>query len=80
MQDLFFNTNPLFVVDFSGTGFVTISDVGGLTQTRFTVSPTAVPEPATLVHLLLGLFSCGGLVARRRCSRAIQAGLSVDEV
>lgn len=65
MQDLFFNTNPLFSVTFSGTGFVSVTNVGGLTQTVFTVTPTSVPEPATLLQLFAGLASSGALLFRR---------------
>ena len=65
MDDLFFHTNPLFTVTFSGNGFITISNLGGATQTQFTVTPTSVPEPATLLQLFAGLGSTGLLLFRR---------------
>jgi hypothetical protein len=65
MNDLFFNTNPLFSVTFTGNGFVTITSVGGATQTQFTVTPTSVPEPATLLQLFAGLASSGFIFFRR---------------
>ena len=68
MQDLFLNQNPVFSVEFNGQGFVTTSNLGGSTQTQFSV--TAVPEPATILQLFVGLLSSGGLIARRRVSHA----------
>jgi len=65
MDDLFFHTNPLFSVTFTGSGVGTISGVGGATQTQFTVTPTSVPEPATLLQLFAGLTSSGVLLFRR---------------
>lgn len=65
MDDLFFHTNPLFSVTFSGNGFVTITNLGGPTQTQFTVTPTSVPEPATLLQLFAGLGSSGLIFFRR---------------
>ena len=65
LDDLFFHTNPLFSVTFSGSGVGTISGVGGATQTQFTVTPTSVPEPATLLQLFAGLTSSGVLFFRR---------------
>jgi PEP-CTERM motif len=66
INDLFFNTNPLFSVTFTGNGFVTISSPGGITQTQFTVTaPASVPEPSTLLLLFVGLSGSGGLLFRR---------------
>jgi len=67
LQDLFLNQNPLFNVTFSGTGYMTLSDVSGITQTQFSVgSPSAVPEPSTLVLLLTGGLGLVPLKYRRR--------------
>ena len=65
MDDLFFHTNPIFSVTFTGSGFVTITNLGGPTQTQFTVTPTSVPEPATLLQLFAGLASSGFIFFRR---------------
>ena len=65
MQDLFFHTNPLFSVTFSGTGVINVTNFGGFSQTQFTVTPTSVPEPAALLQLFAGLTSGGVLVLRR---------------
>jgi hypothetical protein len=55
LADLFQNQNSLFDVTFTGSGYMTTSQVDGLTQTQFAVTPTsAVPEPSTLVLLLTG--------------------------
>ena len=70
MDDLFFNTNPIFSVTFSGNGFVTITNLGGATQTQFTVTPTSVPEPATLMQLFVGVTSGGAILLRRRQPKA----------
>ena len=67
MDDMFFKVNPLFAVNFSGAGFLTVSDVGGFTQRQFTVAPVATPEPVTL--LLLGTGLAGGAALRRRGRR-----------
>ena len=67
LQDLFLNQNPLFNVTFSGTGYMTLSDVSGITQTQFSVgSPSAVPEPSTLILLLTGGLGLVPLKYRRR--------------
>ena len=64
MDDLFFQQNPLFTVTFEATGFITLTETGGLgTERRFTVEP--VPEPTTLVFLGVG-FSALAAVRRRR--------------
>ena len=68
MQDLFFNQNPLFSVEFTGAGSMVITNLGGPTQTQFNV--TSVPEPATIVPLFVGLLSSGGLLARRYRQRS----------
>ena len=65
MDDLFFHTNPLFSVTFTGSGIGTISGVGGATLTQFTVTPTSVPEPTTLLQLFAGLTSSVVLFFRR---------------
>jgi hypothetical protein len=55
LADLFLNQNALFNVTFTGGGYMTQSNVNGLTQTQFSVvTPTSVPEPSTLVLLLTG--------------------------
>ncbi|MGH9945189.1 MAG: PEP-CTERM sorting domain-containing protein [Pyrinomonadaceae bacterium] len=64
MDDMFFSINPLFTVNFSGLGFLTLTDVGGFTQRQFTVTPVATPEPTTL--LLLGAGLAGAAAFRRR--------------
>ncbi|HVG30160.1 MAG TPA: PEP-CTERM sorting domain-containing protein [Pyrinomonadaceae bacterium] len=64
MDDMFLKVNPLFVVNFGGTGFLTASNVGGSTQRQFTVT---TPEPVTL--LLLGSGLAGGAALRRRGRR-----------
>ena len=62
MEDLFFSRSPLFTVTFSGSGFITITQIpGGGTDTRFTV---ATPEPTALIMLGSGLL--GGLAFKRR--------------
>jgi len=61
--DQFFNINPVFSVTFTGTGFVTFTTVGGISQTQLTV--TSVPEPATLLQLFAGLSGGGALLFRR---------------
>jgi hypothetical protein len=66
MDDLFFQINPLFTVNFSGLGFLTMNDVNGLTQRQFTVAPVATPEPATLLLLGSGLAGAAALRQRRR--------------
>jgi len=63
MQDMFLNQNPLFSVEFSGQGSMVVTNLTG-PQSQFNV--TAVPEPATIVPLFVGLLSAGGLIARRR--------------
>ncbi len=63
MDDMFFNTNPLFTVNFSGPGFMTVSNVGGLTQRQFTV---ATPEPVTLLLFGTGLAGAAATRLRRR--------------
>ena len=65
MDDLFFHTNPIFSVTFSGSGFLTITSPGGITQREFTVDPTSVPEPTTLLQLFAGLISGGAILLRR---------------
>jgi hypothetical protein len=65
MDDLFFHTNPLFSVTFTVAELELFSGVGGATQTQFTVTPTSVPEPATLLQLFAGLTSSGVLFFRR---------------
>lgn len=65
MQDLFFQTNPLFSVTFTGAGVINVTNFGGVNQTQFTVSPTSVPEPAAVLQLFAGLTS-GGIVVLRR--------------
>jgi len=68
MDDLFFGNAPVFTVDFTGGGFMTITPLlGGGSQTQFTV---AVPEPITLFMFITGL---GGLAAygRRRSVTSI---------
>ncbi|HKU77041.1 MAG TPA: PEP-CTERM sorting domain-containing protein [Pyrinomonadaceae bacterium] len=69
MEDQFFNTNPIFSVTFSGSGFITITNLGAVTQTQFTVTPTSVPEPATLLQLFAGLTSGGAILFRRRYAK-----------
>jgi hypothetical protein len=63
MDDLFFRVNPLFMVDFSGPGFITVSNVGGFTQRQFTV---ATPEPVTLLLFGTGLAGAAATRLRRR--------------
>jgi hypothetical protein len=65
MDDLFFNTNPVFSVTFSGNGFITITNLGGASQTQFSVTAASVPEPAALLQLFAGLSSGGALLFRR---------------
>ena len=66
MDDLFFHTNPLFSVTFTGTGLMTINNFGGINQTQFAVTtPASVPEPATLLQLFAGLSGGGALLFRR---------------
>lgn len=68
MEDMFFQINPLFTVNFSGLGFLTVDDVDGFTRRLFTVTPTiSTPEPATL--LLLGSGLAGAAAWRRRRRR-----------
>jgi hypothetical protein len=69
MDDLFFHTNPLFSVTFSGNGLVTITNFGGASQTQFSVTAASVPEPATLLQLFAGLSSGGAILFRRRYSK-----------
>ena len=66
MDDLFFNTNPIFSVTFSGNGFITITNLGGASQTQFTITAASVPEPTTLLQLFAGLSSGGAILFRRR--------------
>jgi hypothetical protein len=70
MDDLFFHINPIFSVTFSGSGFITITNFGGTSQTQFTVTATSVPEPTTLLQLFAGLSSGGAILFRRRHSKA----------
>jgi len=63
MDDMFFHINPLFTVNFSGPGFITVSNVGGFTQRQFTV---ATPEPVTLLLFGTGLAGAAALRRRRR--------------
>lgn len=65
MDDQFFHINPIFTVIFSGSGFITITSPGGLTQTQFTVTAASVPEPTTLLQLFAGLTSGGAILLRR---------------
>ena len=64
MQDMFFNQNPLFTLNFNGSGFITITTLGEVTRTQFIV--TSVPEPATMIQLFTGLLATGGLITRTR--------------
>ena len=70
MDDLFFNTNPIFSVTFSGNGFITITNLGGASQTQFSVTAASVPEPTTLLQLFAGLSSGGAILFRRRHAKA----------
>ena len=73
LQDLFLNQNPLFNVTFSGTGYLTLSDVSGIPQTQFLVgTPSAVPEPSTLVLLLTGGLGLVPLKYRRRSRKQLE--------
>lgn len=63
MDDMFFRVNPLFTVNFSGPGFLTVSNVGGFTQRQFTV---ATPEPVTLLLFGTGLAGAAATRLRRR--------------
>ena len=66
MDDLFFHTNPIFSVTFSGNGFITITNLGGANQTQFSVTATSVPEPAAMLQLFAGLSSGGAILLKRR--------------
>lgn len=70
MDDLFFHTNPIFSVTFTGNGFITITNLGAATQTAFSVIATSVPEPTTLLQLFAGLTSGGAILFRRRHTKA----------
>ncbi len=67
LDDMFFDRSPLFTVDFSGNGFLTVTQIGGLaTQNRFTV---ATPEPSTL--LLLGTSLASAVAWGRRRQKKV---------
>jgi len=66
MDDLFFHNNPIFSVTFSGNGFITITNLAGVSQTQFTITAASVPEPATLLQLFAGLTSGGSAILFRR--------------
>ena len=65
-EDMFFQRNPLFTIDFTGMGFLTVSLVDGSTQRQFTVAPVATPEPLTLLMFGTGLAGVAALRRRRR--------------
>jgi len=63
MEDMFFARNPLFSVNFTGPGFMTIITHPGGVETRFTI---ATPEPTSLLLFTTALLSAGAFTRRRR--------------
>jgi hypothetical protein len=62
MEDLFFGNPAIFTVNFTGSGFMTVSAVPAMgTRRQFDVA--AVPEPVTFFLLATGL---GGIAALKR--------------
>ena len=61
MDDLFFGNTPVFTVDFTGGGIMTITPLQVGSRTQFTV--VNVPEPITLLMFVSGL---GGMAIFKR--------------